>query len=71
MHLGPPIRPPAEPKPGELLYRLYFFNGGEHITRAHEFFAASDEEAVGKAEGWREGRNMELWQRDRIVKRWA
>ena len=70
MHLGPPIRPPAEPEPGELLYRLYFFNGGNHIHTSHEFFAARDEEAIRRSEAWREGRRMELWQRARIVKRW-
>ena len=71
MHIGPPMRPPPEPKPGELYYRLYFFNGGTHITTTHEFFAAGDEEAVKIAEGWHEGRKMELWQRTRVVSVWS
>ena len=70
MHLGPPIRPPAEPGPGEVIYRLYFFNGGDHFTSAHEFFAASDEEALEAAEQQRKGRKAELWQRTRLVKLW-
>jgi hypothetical protein len=69
MHLGPPIRPPAEPKPGYVFYRLYFFDGA-HITTSHEFFAANDDEAAKRAESWREGRKMELWQRGTFVKRW-
>ena len=71
MHLGPPIRPPAEPKPGEVIYRLYFFNGGAHITTSHEFFASTDEEAVQVAESWREGRRMELWQKHRRIRQWG
>lgn len=70
MHLGPPIRPPTEPKPDELLYRLYFFNGGDHITSSHEFFACSDEEALEAAGHQRKDRKAELWQRARLVKVW-
>ena len=70
MHLGPPIRPPAEPRPGEVLYRLYFFNGGDHITKAHEFFASTDEAAIAAAEQQRKRGRAELWQRARIVKVW-
>lgn len=51
-------------------YRLFFFDGAEHIERAHEFEASDDEAAVRTSEGWREGRRMELWQRDRRVKAW-
>ena len=70
MHLGPPIRPPAQPAPGEVIYRLYLFNGGKHITTSHEFFAVDDEEAIKASELQREGRKAELWQRGRVVKRW-
>jgi hypothetical protein len=70
MHLDPPIRPPAGRKPVEVLYRPYFFNGGTHITTSHEFFVTTDEQALKIAEGWRDGRKMELWQRARFVKRW-
>lgn len=52
-------------------YRLFFFNGGRHIQLAYEFEAENDEAAIRVAEGWREGRKMELWQRDRTVKRWG
>ena len=51
-------------------YRLFFFDGAAHIDRAHEFEARDDEVAIRIAEGWREGRKMELWQRDRRVKVW-
>ena len=70
MHLGPPIRPPAEPGPGEVIYRLYFFNGGNNIHSSHEFFASSDGEAIQEAEEMRKGRKAELWQRARMVKAW-
>lgn len=70
MHLGPPIRPPAEPKPGEVIYRLYFFNDSDHISTSHEFFASTDEEAIEASESQRKGRKAELWQRARVVKVW-
>ena len=71
MHLGPPFRPPPPPKAGELAYRIFFLDGdGRRIVRSHEFFAADDETAINVAEGWREGRKIELWQRARIVKAW-
>lgn len=72
MHLGPPMRPPAGPKPGELSYRMFILDGGNRprITKSHEFFAADDEAAIKLAEAWREGREIELWQRARIVKVW-
>ena len=73
MHLGPPIRRPSEPKPGELCYRLYFLGGrtGHTIERSHQCFAADDEQAIKMAEAWREGRKIELWERARIVKIWS
>jgi hypothetical protein len=51
-------------------YRLFFLNGAGHIDRVHEFEADDDEAAIKISEGWREGRRMELWRRDRKVKRW-
>ena len=51
-------------------YRLYFFNGGEHVTKVHEFEAEDDKTAIRIAEGWREGRGAELWNRARKVKAW-
>ena len=53
-----------------LSYRVFFFDGAGHIERAHEFHADDDQAAIGIAEAWREGRAMELWQRNRRVKRW-
>lgn len=51
-------------------YRLFFIDGAGHIEKAHEFEADDDPKAIQIAVGWREGRRMELWQRDRRVKRW-
>lgn len=51
-------------------YRLYFLNSAGHVEKVHEFEAADDGAAIGISEGWREGRKMELWQRDRQVKCW-
>jgi hypothetical protein len=51
-------------------YRLYFLDGAGRFTHAHDFFAEGDERAVRIAEGWREGRGMELWQQHRKVRRW-
>jgi len=51
-------------------YRLFFFDGVRHIEKAHEFEAENDEAAIKISEGWREGRSMELWHRDRRVKLW-
>lgn len=51
-------------------YRLFFLDGARHIEKAHEYQAEDDREAIGIAEAWREGRRMELWNRDRRVKRW-
>ena len=53
-----------------LSYRVFLFDGAGHIERAHEFHADDDQAAIGIAEAWREGRVMELWQRNRRVKRW-
>jgi len=52
-------------------YRLFFFDGGGHIQKAHEFVADDDTAAIKIAVAWREGRRMELWQRDRRVKVWS
>jgi hypothetical protein len=70
LHNDPPRIPHPRTK-GGAQYRLYFFNGGNHIEKSHEFEAKDDAEAVRVSEGWREGRKMELWQGGRIVKRWG
>jgi hypothetical protein len=54
-----------------LYYRLYFFDRfSGHIDHFREFEAESDVAATGLAEGWADGRPMELWNRDRRLKRW-
>ncbi|HWJ38562.1 MAG TPA: hypothetical protein VNR86_07370 [Sphingomicrobium sp.] len=52
-------------------YRLFFFDGSHRLTMAHEFEADDDVQASRIAESWREGRQMELWQRDRKVRCWG
>jgi hypothetical protein len=59
------------PGPWMMSYRLFFFDGGGHIQKAHEFVADDDTAAIKIAVAWREGRRMELWQRDRRVKVWS
>ena len=52
-------------------YRLYFmdrFSG--HIDQFREFEAEDDDVALAIAEGWREDRPMELWNRERKLKYW-
>jgi hypothetical protein len=53
-------------------YRLYFidrFSG--HIDHFREFEAEDDDAALVVAESWREERQpMELWNRERKLKRW-
>ena len=52
-------------------YRLYFmdrFSG--HIEHFREFEAGGDAIALEIAEGWRDGRPMELWAGQRKLKHW-
>lgn len=52
-------------------YRLYFmdrFNG--HIDHFREFEAEHDDAALAIAERWHEKGPMELWNRERKLKRW-
>jgi hypothetical protein len=52
-------------------YRLYFidrFSG--HIDHFREFEAEDDESALTTADAWRDNRPMELWNRERKLKRW-
>ena len=53
MQFDRPPKPSPGPKPGDLSYRVYFLNGGRNIVSSHEFFAASDDEAIKVAEAWR------------------
>ena len=52
-------------------YRLYFMDPlTGHIDHFREFEAADDQSATTVAEGWREERSMELWNRERKLRRW-
>ena len=54
-----------------LYYRLYYFdrfNG--HIDHFREFEAADDAAAIALAEQCSNGRPMELWNRERRLRRW-
>ena len=52
-------------------YRLYFFDRfSGHIDHFREFEAADDAAALEQAEGWIDGRAMELWHRERRLRRW-
>jgi hypothetical protein len=52
-------------------YRLYFMDRVTgHIDHFREFEAKDDAGALAIAERWREDRPMELWNRERKLKRW-
>lgn len=52
-------------------YRLYFLDGDRHhILECREFEAADDAAAIVSSAKSQELGPMELWCRDRIVKRW-
>ena len=54
-----------------LYYRLYYFDRfSGHIEHFREFEAADDEAAVALADQWGTGGPMELWNRERRLKRW-
>jgi len=54
-----------------LYYRLYYFDRfSGHIDHFREFEAADDDAALALAERWGDGRSMELWNRERRLKRW-
>jgi hypothetical protein len=54
-----------------LYYRLYFFDGfSGHIDQFREFDADDDAAAMALAEQWSAGGPMELWNRERRLKRW-
>jgi hypothetical protein len=50
-------------------YRLYFLDDAGHIQGVVEFDCADDAEAVALAQTYADGRPMELWRRDRWVRR--
>ena len=52
-------------------YRLYFFDRySGHIDHFREFEAEEDTAALAIAERWSDGQVMELWNRERRLKRW-
>lgn len=54
-----------------LYYRLYFFERySGHIDHFREFEAEDDGAAVKIAERWADGSLMELWNRERRLRRW-
>ena len=54
-----------------LYYRLYYFDRfSGHIDHFREFDAEDDKAALALAERWNDGRLMELWNRERRLKRW-
>jgi hypothetical protein len=54
-----------------LYYRLYYFDRfSGHIDHFREFEAEDDDSAVALAEQWDGGTPMELWNRERRLRRW-
>jgi hypothetical protein len=49
-------------------YRLYFLDPAGHIGKAVELDCEDDAQAIRGVEPHRDGRAMELWQTDRLVK---
>ena len=52
-------------------YRLYFLDRAKHIHAVTVIDADSDEAACAAVPGHDDGRGMELWLRDRLVRAWA
>ena len=50
-------------------YRLYFLDQANHIRSVLEFGSDDDAEAAEHARRHADGRTMELWRRDRLIKR--
>ena len=52
-------------------YRLYFMDRSSgHIDHFREFEAEGDDDARVLAKQWADGTPMELWNRDRRLRRW-
>jgi hypothetical protein len=49
-------------------YRLYFIGTDGHFAKAVEYDAADDDMAIEGVVAHVDGRDMELWQRDRKVR---
>lgn len=52
-------------------YRLYFLDDANHIRGVVEFDGQDDADAALRALDHADGRGMELWSRDRLVRRFA
>jgi hypothetical protein len=48
-------------------YRLYIIGEGGHIERRLDIEAADDAGATEQARQYLDGKDLELWQRDRLV----
>jgi len=48
-------------------YRLYILDGSNHIRRAVELQCEDDEAAIALAAQHADGREVELWNRERLV----
>lgn len=51
-------------------YRLYFLDRQNHFRDVVVLECRSDDDACSAAEDHRDGRAMELWLRDRLVRSW-
>lgn len=70
-HLGPTDHEPSrQPDVHQALfdYRLFFLGADGHFRHAMILTCASDRAAIRLAASYHDGRAMELWLRDRLVK---
>jgi len=52
-----------------LYYRLYFLDRTGHIHGVVEFDCSNDADAIAHADTYADGRPMELWRRERWIRR--
>lgn len=50
-------------------YRLYFLSANDHIEDVRILDCGSDQEALESAREFIDGRDLELWERDRFISR--
>jgi hypothetical protein len=50
-------------------YRLYFLDEANHIRGVVEFACDDDPAAIERATTHADGRRMELWSRDRLIRK--
>ena len=71
LSIGGKIQPPPGGGAQMRYYRLYFFDPHSgHIDHFREFESEEDSAALAIAERWGVGQVMELWNRERRLKRW-